>query len=121
MDSAKSKLGELIFENLYIISILLGENPKQHSFQHGSNWRELSFVLEGPRNEIFSLWNDTERSWLKTEWENPEIVSDMSRFVELYKTLDTTKGHDERGKILKQTRMIARGEADGFTVETPFF
>jgi hypothetical protein len=42
---AKSKLRELIFENLYIIPIFLGHTPKQYPFQHGSNWRELSFIL----------------------------------------------------------------------------
>lgn len=106
---AKSRLRELIFENLYIVPVFLGYNPKQFPFQHGSNWRELSFVVEGPRDEIFSLWNDSERSWLKKEWENPELIGDISRFIELYKILDTTKGYAERSKILKQAKMIADG------------
>jgi hypothetical protein len=114
---AKSKLRELIFENLYIVPVLLGDNPKQYPFRHGSNWRELSYVLEGPVKEIFSLWSDSERIWLKKEWQTPEIARDISRFIDLNYILDTQNGYDERRKTLKQITKIARGEVDGFADE----
>ena len=114
---AKSKLRELIFDNLYIIPLLLGENPKQHIFQHGSNWRELSYINEGPRDEIFSLVSDSELSWIKGMWENPTLISDVSSYIELYKVLDKTNSFAERGNILNQAGIIARGEATILVVE----
>lgn len=116
-DLAKVRLHELIFDNLYVIPVLLGENPKQHAFQHGSNWRELSFITEGPRDEIFSLVSVSELSWIRGEWENPLLVSDVSRFVELYNVLDETNGYAERGNILNQVRLIARGEVNSLAGE----
>ncbi len=109
MDSAKTKLRELIFENLYAIPIFLGEKPKQYPFRHGSNWSELSYIVEGPCDEIFSLWNDSEKSWIRAEWENSSLKDDIANFIELHKVLDNTKSIEERGKILKQVWKISRG------------
>jgi hypothetical protein len=109
MDLAKLKLRELIFENLYMVPVFLGENPKQHPFKHASNWSELSHIVEGPTDEIFSLWNDSEQSWIREQWENPKLSNDIRSYIALYKILDATMGHEERGKILNELRILASG------------
>ena len=109
MDLAKTKLRELIFENLYAIPIFLGEKPKQYPFRHSSNWSELSYIVEGPCDEIFSLWNDSEKSWIRAEWENPSMKDDIMNFIELRTVLDNTESIEERGKILEQVGKISLG------------
>jgi hypothetical protein len=106
---AKLKLRELIFDNLYIIPLLLGENPKQYPFRHRSNCSELSWIMDGPRGEIFSLLAESEISWFKSEWRNPLMISDIGNYVKLYNILDQTDSTEERGKILQQIKMVVTG------------
>lgn len=104
---AKSKLRELVFDNLYIVPVMLGENPRQHDFRHGSNWRELAYILEGPCSQVFPLWSNTERAWLKEKWEDNKMQEDLSRYIDLYKELDRTKGYKERSELLRQASLIS--------------
>ncbi len=105
---AERKLRELVFDNFYLVLVFLGENPGEHDFQHGSNWRELAYVLEGPCDEMFSLWTDSERAWLKKNWDDPKLQADLSRYIELYKELDRTNGYEERGELLRQASLISK-------------
>jgi hypothetical protein len=109
IDLAKLKLRGLIFENLYIIPILLGEKTEQHPFKHSSNWSELSYVVEGPCDEIFSLCTDTEKKWIRHEWENPLLQEDIRNYIELYKVLSITRSIEDRQMIISQADKLARG------------
>lgn len=102
------KLREISFENFYIVPLLLGHKPEQHNFQHGSNWRELAYVAEGPCSEIFPLWKGPELAWLKEMWRDPKLQSDLSQYIDLYKELDKTNGYNERGEILNKALLITK-------------
>ncbi len=108
--TAKAKLRELIFDNLYIVPIFFGEAPANHGFRHFSNWSEAAYILEGPKDELFALWNEAEASWLKAQWHSPELQVDLAKYIELQRKLDKTSGAEARSKIMKEADRVARGQ-----------
>ncbi len=108
--AAKAKLRELVFDNLYIIPIFLGETPSKHDVRHGSNWSEPAYILEGPMSELFVIWNESERAWLKNEWTSPSLQTDISKYLQLQKRLSKTSSPDAREKIIREADRVARGQ-----------
>jgi hypothetical protein len=108
--SAKAKLRELVFDNLYVIPIFFGERPQKFDVWHGSNWSEPNYILEGPMEELFPLWSASEREWVRSEWSSDILQADIGRYIELQRALSKTSGPDARGKIIKESDRIARGQ-----------
>jgi hypothetical protein len=105
---ARTKFREMLFDNLYVVPVFLGETPTPHPFRHFSNWSELSYVLEGP-TELFDLWNADERVWLKTEWTNSKLQEDIRNYIAVQMELDQASGPDLRGKLIQKAAQIATG------------
>jgi tetratricopeptide (TPR) repeat protein len=109
--SARAKLRELIFDNLYLVPIFLGEEPKKFDMWHGSNWSEPAYVLEGPMEELFAIWSESERNWLKTEWSSRALQTDIAKYVDLQRTLSKTSGPEARRKVINESDRVARGQS----------
>lgn len=108
--TAKTKLRELVFDNLYIVPIFFGETPTDHGSRHFSNWSEAAYILEGPKDELFALWSESEAKWLKTQWQSPELQADIRRYIELQRKLDKTSGPEARSQVMKDADRVARGQ-----------
>jgi hypothetical protein len=108
--AAKEKARELVFDNLYIVPIFLGETPANHGFHHFSNWGVAAYILEGPKDELFALWTEDEATWLKTQWQSPELQADIARYIELQLKLDKTSGLEDRRKVMREADRVARGQ-----------
>lgn len=109
--SAKAKLRELIFDNLYIVPLFLKEAPANHGFRHFSNWSEAAYILEGPKDELFSLWNESESSWLRNQWHASELQTDILKYIELQRKLDKSSGSEARSSIMQEAHRVARGHS----------
>jgi len=107
---AKNKFREMVFANLYIVPMFLGQAPAQHGFKHYSNWSEAAYIQEGPTEEIFGLWTTTESAWLKNEWESPDLQIDIRKYIDLQTKLENTDGSDERGRVIAEAARVARGQ-----------
>lgn len=108
--AAKAKFRELVFDSLYIVPIFFGETPANHGFRHYSNWAEAAYVLEGPKDELFALWSESESTWIKTQWQSPELQSDIAKYIELQRKLDNTSGPEARSAVMKEADRVARGQ-----------
>ena len=107
-DEAKLKFREMLFDNLYVVPLLLGENPNPHPFRHFSNWSELGYVQEGP-TELFALWNDDELKWIRDQWSKPALQEDIRNYIAVQIEMEKTNGPEARGKLMKKADQIALG------------
>lgn len=99
---AERKLRETVFENLYIVPVLLGENPKPHAIWHSSNWTELSYVTEGPQ-QLLSLWGDEARTWAKRVYAGAELSKDRIRFIEIGRELISERPGERRSALVGES------------------
>ncbi len=108
--NAKIKFRELVFNNLYIVPIFLGQAPTQYNFRHYSNWSEIEYIMEGPMHEIFSLWNESECAWLRLQWDSAIIQKDIAEYVALQKRLDESHDHKTRKQLIDMALRVAKGQ-----------
>jgi len=59
--------------------------------------------------ELFAIWKDTERDWIKKEWSSSELQADILKYLNLQSALSKTSGPDARGKIMKEASRVAQG------------
>ncbi|MBL7716615.1 MAG: hypothetical protein JNL01_14215 [Bdellovibrionales bacterium] len=124
-NQAKTKFRELVFSNLYSVPLLLKEPTQQHSFRHSSNWEYLSYITDGPCEEIFSLFDASELEWIRSEWRSKSIQDDVVRFIEIHKLLDSEARGIERSRLVDEAYRIATGRSldlfdDNDNVISPF-
>ncbi len=108
-EEAKRKLRELVFSNLYAVPAILGQDPSPHPFRHFSNWSELSYITEGPYSEYFSLWKPAELDWLALQWSEPQLQSDIARFIEVQKRIENSPSGQEREDLIARSHAIELG------------
>lgn len=64
LEATPNKLVQTMLGNIDLIPILLGLEPTQMDYWHGSNWEELDYAAMGPM-EVFALWDEDAVTWAR--------------------------------------------------------
>ncbi|MCL4880420.1 MAG: hypothetical protein KJ064_27460 [Anaerolineae bacterium] len=100
-EGAKKKLQQTMLSNLYVIPHLLGMEQEPLDIWHGSNIAEQGYLRYIPP-EIFALWDEPAREWLRTTYESPDIQQIRERFIEIYHALKTEPRGPKRTELVKE-------------------
>ena len=95
------KFRETIFENPYLIPIILERKPETLPIWHSSNMKEIDYAYDylwvwG------DIWEGIEEAYdfVQFVWEDPEIQEDFFKWVELWTQLKGLKDINKRRNIL---------------------
>ncbi|MBZ0309744.1 MAG: hypothetical protein K8I82_27015 [Anaerolineae bacterium] len=105
MEAARKKLQQTMLSNLYVIPHLLGIEQKPLDIWHGSNIAEQGYVSYIP-SEIFILWNEPAREWLRTTYEFPDIQQIRERYIEIYYALKTEPRGPKRTELVREASVL---------------
>ena len=113
--TAKEKMRELIFSNLYIIPMLLKEPIKEYKFRHSSNWHEKTYVSEGPFREIFALVGEAELDWIREVWRSKAMQAAVDSYIEIQIKLTDLRPGPERTRLVEESIRISTGKEFSFS------
>jgi hypothetical protein len=75
-----------MLENLCLVPLLLGRNPRPLDIWHGSNLGCIAYAVEVPQ-ELLNLWDDVALQWAREVSEHPAVVEKVARYVAIYREL----------------------------------
>lgn len=105
MDAARHKFKQTMFANLYLIPLTMGDHPEALDIWHGINWAKLPYAMEIPP-ELLRLWDDAARAWARSLWNEPEIVHDRARFIEVERALKDAPAGPRRSALVQESMRI---------------
>jgi tetratricopeptide (TPR) repeat protein len=102
-----AKFRSTIFENPYLIPLILGEEPEVLPIWHSNNLMQLDYAYEYFK-WYGNLWIGKGEAvrFLQFIWEDQEIQGDYKQWVELWTKLKRVKDVDKRIPIIDLTRRI---------------
>jgi len=98
---AAKKLRQAMLSNLYLVPHLLGSPITELDIWHGSSDAEPSYVGRIPE-AYFLLWTEAEQEWASRLYHSPGFQSARARYVEISRSLDTTRAGPERSRLVKE-------------------
>jgi len=101
-NEAKRKLAETMLTNLYLIPNVLGEDVQEHDVWHSSNFAEIDYVEELPR-EVRSKITEADIQWLKDLYESFEFRRIRKRFIEIFHSLKHERAFEVRRRLLDES------------------
>jgi tetratricopeptide (TPR) repeat protein len=99
---AFSKLYQTMLENVYLVPILLGQNPQPLDISHGSNLAWIEYVLEIPQ-ELLSLWDEAALQWAREVSEHPVVVEKVARYVAIHRALKSEPRGPRRSALVDES------------------
>ena len=116
-EAAKDKLIQTMLRNLYLLPHLLGINQERLDTWHSSNWDEKEYA-ESAAPEIFELWADEEKDWVRKAYSRQEVEEIRSRYIEIHRQLKTEPVGAKRTELVMEASRMERLDKDGkFTIE----
>ncbi len=101
LGAAKRKLRETMLLNLYLIPYLLGIEQAEIDMWHGTNlaWKEH---LETIPPEIFSLWDDNARQWVRDTYLADDMRRVRERYIEIHRQLQDETEYKKRVQLVDE-------------------
>ena len=108
-EKAAIKFRATFFANPYLISVLLGKKPKMLPIWHSCNLAEPDYALDYLK-EWPMLWKNKEGAYnfLRFVWEDPEMQSDRSEWVEHWSKLKELENVSQRRRIIDLSNLLER-------------
>jgi hypothetical protein len=106
-EAAKSKLAQTMLKNLYLLPRLLGIEQTVLDIWHSSNWDEKEYAEFAPP-EVFELWTDEEKEWVKEIYSSQEVEEIRSRYIEIYRQLKTEPIGAKRTELVMEASGMER-------------
>ena len=94
--------------NLYLIPHLLGIEQETIDMWHGSNIAE-KIHLEYIPSEIFGLWDDEARQWLRETYRADDIRQVRERYIEIHRRLQNEAEYEKRVQLVQEASQLTRG------------
>ena len=104
---AARKLRQTMFSNLYLVPRLLGSPIAELDIWHGSSDAEPSYA-EHIHEPYLRLWTKEERDWASGLYQSPGFQSVRERYIEISRTLDTTRPGPERSRLVEEMYKLER-------------
>jgi hypothetical protein len=101
-NQARKKLAETMMANLYLIPDVLGECVQEYDMWHSSNFAEIDYVEELPR-EVRSKITEADIQWLKNLYESFEFCRIRKRFIEIFHSLKHERAFEVRRRLLVES------------------
>ena len=101
LGAAKRKLRETMLLNLYLVPRLLGIEQDEIDMWHGTNiaWKEH---LEYIPPEIFNLWDDNARQWVRQTYFADDMRLVRDRFIEIHHQLQDESEYMKRVQLVDE-------------------
>ena len=101
LGAAKQKLRETMLLNLYLVPHLLGIEQDEIDMWHGTNtaWKEH---IEYIPPEIFALWDDGARQWLRETYYADDLRLIRERYIEIHRQLQTESEYEKRVQLVDE-------------------
>ncbi len=99
---ASNRLYCTMLENVYLLPVVLGQNPRPLDIWHGSNLAEMDYAMSIPE-ELLELWDDDARQWAQGVSEHPDVVERIARWVEIHRKLNAEPPGPERTALVEES------------------
>jgi hypothetical protein len=96
-----------MLKNLYLLPHLLEIKQEILDIWHSSNWDEKEYVESAPP-EIFELWADEEKEWLREVYNSQEVEEIRLRYIEIYRQLKIEPVGAKRTKLVMEASRMGR-------------
>ncbi len=106
-EAAKSKLVQTMLKNLYLLPRLLGIKQEILDIWHSSNWDEKEYAESAPP-EIFELWTDDEKEWVRKVYNSQEVEEIRSKYIKIYRQLKTEPIGAKRTELVMEASRMER-------------
>ncbi|MFC1714282.1 hypothetical protein ACFL6S_11495 [Candidatus Poribacteria bacterium] len=106
-EAAKGKLIQTMLKNLYLLPRLLGIKQEILDIWHSSNWDEKEYA-ESAAPEIFELWTDEEKEWVRKVYNTQEVEEIRSRYIEIQRQLKTEPIGAKRTELVMEASRMER-------------
>ena len=110
-EAAKDKLIQTMLRNLYLLPQLLGIDQDIFDIWHSSNW-DMKEYAESAAPEIFGLWTDEERKWVREAYGSQEVEEIQSRYIEIQRQLKTEPIGAKRTELVMEASRMERNMDD---------
>ena len=99
---AFNKLCQTMLQNVYLVPILLGQNPQPLDISHGSNLEWIEYAFEIPQ-ELLSLWDEVALQWAREVSEHPAVVEKVARYVAIHRPLKSEPRGPRRSALVHES------------------
>ena len=99
---ALNKLCQTMLQNVYLVPILLGQNPQPLDISHGSNLEWIEYAFEIPQ-ELLSLWDEVALQWAREVSEHPAVVEKVARYVAIHRALKSEPRGPRRSALVHES------------------
>lgn len=100
--AARTKLGQAMLKNLYIIPALLDEPIDRLDIWHGSNTAEPGHLDYVPP-QFFNIWKPDELAWGKKVYHSESFKMASGRYIEIYAQLKHERPGPLRTQLVMET------------------
>jgi hypothetical protein len=108
LEDAKCKLKQTMFQNLYLLPFMLGDNPRKLDIWHSTNLEQLDYAQEIPV-ELLNLWDENSKTWARSTWNTPDFTRDRNRVIAIDKELKTAKVGTRRNVLVNELFRLKHG------------
>jgi hypothetical protein len=91
-----------MLQNVYLVPILLGQNPQPLDISHGSNLEWIEYALEIPQ-ELLSLWDEVALQWAREVSKHPAVVEKVARYVAIHRALKSEPRGPRRSALVHES------------------
>jgi len=110
LPSAKKKLLETMFQNLYLLPHLLGVDPPSEDLEHGTNFEEPEYLEDLPQ-EYVELWDTEALAWARSVYLDPDTQATLRRYVDIKRQLKNEPVGPQRSRLVDE--MLGMKHPDG--------
>lgn len=101
LSSAKKKLLETVFQNLYLLPHLLAVDPPSENLEHGTNFEEPEYLEDLPQ-EYVKLWDTEALAWARSVYLDPDTQTTLRRYVDIKRRLKNEPIGPQRSRLVDE-------------------
>jgi hypothetical protein len=98
---AKQKLADLMFSNLYLIPMILGEEVSEYDIWHNISYKDIDYA-KYISEEVIKNITESEFNWLRFLYHSFEFTRVRKAYVDIYKELKITHDASKRKLLFRK-------------------
>jgi hypothetical protein len=109
---AVHKLYQTMLQNVYLVPLVLGHQPRRLDIWHGSNWEWPEYAAEIPQ-ALLNLWDDVALQWARDVSEHPTVAARLARHVAIQRQLKDEPRGPRRTTLVRESFALRTAPLDG--------